>query len=436
MAATTDQSLFAPEFKDEPYWWEAAPRPAVPQLRLPKQVDVLVIGSGYTGLSAALQTARAGRETLVLDAEDVGWGCSSRNGGLVSTSFKPTLEELATRHGQEAAFSMLQEGHKALDYIADFIEQENIECDWQRVGRFHAAHNARQYETLANKIANQPKGLEVEAHMVPRAEQHNEIGTDLYYGGCVFPRHAGLHPARYHAGLFDLVQAAGATVQGNCAVMRIEQNREGFGIMTPRGTINTRDVILATNGYTNTVAPWHRRRVIPIGSYIITTEPIASNLMETLIPKARMLTDTRKLVYYYRPSPDHTRIVFGGRVALKETDPRESAPRLHAAMTAIFPDLARTRITHSWVGFVAYTFDTMPHTGIRDGIHYAMGYCGSGVSLASYFGMRIGQRVLGSSEGRTAIDDIPFPTRPLYWGNPWFLAPAIAYYRIRDQLNL
>ena len=431
-----DRPLFTLEFKEEPYWWEAAPRPFASQLPLPKQVDVLVVGSGYTGLSAALQTARGGRETLVLDAEDIGWGCSSRNGGIVSTSFKPSLDELAARHGRECAFRMLQEGHNAFAYIADFIEKEHIECDWQRAGRFHAAHNPRQYEKLASEIANQPKGLEIEAHMVPRAEQQDEIGTDVYHGGCVYPTHAGLHPARYQAGLFEAVRAAGATVQGNCPVAHIEQNGKRFHVTTPSGSIDTRDVILATNGYTNAIAPWQRRRVIPIGSYMIATEPIGSTLMGTLVPKGRMLTDTRKLVYYYRPSPDRTRIVFGGRVALKETDPRVSAPRLHAAMTTIFPDLAATRISHSWVGFVAFTFDTMPHTGIQDGIHYAMGYCGSGVSLASYFGMRIGQRVLGSSEGRTAIDDIPFPTRPLYSGNPWFLAPSIAYYRLRDRLNV
>lgn len=408
----------------------------VPERPLPNKVDVLVVGSGYTGLSAALQTTRGGRETLVLDANEIGWGCSSRNGGQVSTSFKLSLEQLAAHHGREGAFRMLQEGHNALAYIAEFIETENIQCDWQRVGRFHAAHNRKQYDALAKKIDSQPKELKVEAYMVPKSEQRQEIGTDAYYGGCIYPAHAALQPARYHLGLFDLACSAGAMVQSHCPVTKIERDGKRFKVATPRGVIDTREVILATNGYTGAVSPWQRRRLIPIGSYIIATEPIESQVMATLMPKGRVISDTRKLVYYYRQSPDRTRILFGGRVALKETDPRVSAPRLHKAMTATFPELARTRITHSWVGFVAYTFDTIPHSGVQDGIHYAMGFCGSGISLATYFGMRIGQRVLGENRGRTAIDDISFPTRPLYTGNPWFLAPTILYYRIHDRMNV
>jgi len=173
--------------------------------------------------------------------------------------------------------------------------------------------------------------------------------------------------------------------------------------------------------------------VIPIGSYVIATEPLPEDLMARLMPKRRVISDTRKLVVYYRPSPDGRRILFGGRVSLKETDPRASAPLLHAELARIFPELAETRVSHSWMGFVAYSFDAMPHLGRHDGAYYAMGYCGSGVSLASYFGMRIGQQVLGLAEGRTALDGLKFQTRPFYSGDPWFLAPSIRYYRWRDR---
>jgi glycine/D-amino acid oxidase-like deaminating enzyme len=184
------------------------------------------------------------------------------------------------------------------------------------------------------------------------------------------------------------------------------------------------------------MTPWQRRRVIPIGSYIIATEPWPKEKMLALLPKDRVISDTRKLVFYYRLSPDLTRMVFGGRVAYMENDPRVSAPRLHDWMTRIFPELKPAKVTHSWMGYVAYTFDTLPHIGRQDGLHYAMGYCGSGISLATYFGMRIGQQVLGKAEGRTPLDNVPFPTRPLYGGNPWFLAPSIFYYRLRDKLPI
>jgi len=428
-------SLFAPDYKDEPYWWQATPRPLLPPANPPARADVVVVGSGYTGLSAALQTARAGRHTVVIDAEDAGWGCSSRNGGQISTSIKPTYDELSALYGPDHAFRILKEGHNALAWIGDFVAAEHIDCQFERVGRFHAAHNAAQYDHLAKRVAHQPKGLEVQAHMVPRAEQHSELGTDAYHGGAVFEQHAALDPGRYHQGLLERALEAGATVLPRCPATAIERDGDGFRVATPKGTVTARNVVVATNGYTGPLTPWFRRRVIPIGSYIIATEPLAPAQMARLMPKARVVSDTRKLVYYYRPSPDRTRILFGGRVAYKETDPKVSAPRLHMEMCRIFPELERTRITHSWVGFVAYTFDTMPHLGCQDGLHYAMGYCGSGVSLASYFGMRIGQQLLGLKEGATALDGLTFQTRPLYYGDPWFLAASIMYYRWRDRQN-
>jgi glycine/D-amino acid oxidase-like deaminating enzyme len=177
--------------------------------------------------------------------------------------------------------------------------------------------------------------------------------------------------------------------------------------------VTARDVVLATNGYSGPLSPWHRRRVIPIGSYIIATEPRPVNEMKKLIPHDRMVSDTRRVVFYYRLSPDQRSILFGGRVAYMETNPLVSAPRLHKYLSAIFPSMRDAHVTHSWMGFVAYTFDTLPHVGKQDGIHYAMGYCGSGVSLATYFGMRVGQQVLGRAEGKTALDNVPFQTRPL-----------------------
>ena len=420
--------------KLSPYWWEQVPRPRLPDSALPKTVDVAVIGAGYTGLHAALQTARGGRTTIVFDAEDAGWGCSTRNGGQISTSIKPSFEQLARRHGSQRAFEILKEGQRSLDWIADFVRSEAIDCDFGQVGRFHAAHNAAQYEALGGRIASQPKGLEVDAFMLTRAQQRSELGSDAYWGGVVYTRHCSVNPARYHQGILERVLSAGAQLAPNCAVTGIEKQGALFRISTPRGSVVARDVVVATNGYTGGLTPWLQRRVIPIGSYMIATEPLPEGMMDSLIPNNRIVSDTRRVVYYYRASPDRRRILFGGRVSYHETDPRVSGPKLHADMVQIFPQLRDTRVSHSWCGFVAYTFDELMHLGKRDGLHYAMGYCGAGVGTSSYFGMRLGQQVLGLAEGRTALDGLAFETRPFYTGNPWFLAPSVAYYRWRDSL--
>ncbi len=201
--------------------------------------------------------------------------------------------------------------------------------------------------------------------------------------------------------------------------------------------LQAHDVIIASNGYTDAVSASLRRRIIPIGSYIIATEPLPEALAAQLIPNNRVISDTRKVVFYFRLSEDRRRILFGGRVAAAEVNPDVSALPLHRQMTRIFPALAATRISRSWGGFVAYTFDTLPHLGRNgDGIHYCMGYCGSGVSLAPYFGTRLAQQLLGKSEGRTALDGRTFESRPLYTGNPWFLPWTIAFYRLRDRLPM
>lgn len=432
---TAGNGIFTPDLSTEPSWLEDVSPVDLGAPDLPAAVDVLVVGAGYTGLSAAIQTARGGRSTLVVDAENAGWGCSTRNGGQISTSIKPGYDELARRHGTEAAYAIASEGHKALAWVEEFVRGEAIDCDFGVVGRFHAAHSEAAFKALVAGLGKRPKGLEIPAEVVPRAEQRRELGTDAYWGGVVFPKHASLHPAKFHKGMLEVALKAGAAVVPHCRALSIERSGKDFLVRTAKGTVKARDVVVATNGYTGTLTPWLRRRVIPIGSYVIATEPLEPELMSELMPTDRIVSDTRRVVYYYRPSPDRRRIVFGGRVLARETDPRISGPLLRRDLVALFPELAGVRVSHSWAGLVAYTFDTLAHTGVHDGIHYAMGYCGSGVSMAGYLGMRTGQKVLGLAEGRTGFDGVTFQTRPFYTGNPWFLAASVAYYRWLDGLG-
>ncbi|WP_417727800.1 NAD(P)/FAD-dependent oxidoreductase [Roseovarius sp.] len=430
MARTTSEIT-----QHHPYWHDqVGPMPVLP-VDPPRETDVLIVGSGYTGLSAAIATARGGRKTLVIDAEAAGFGCSTRNGGQISTSVKPSLEKLTAKFGAQKARAVRGEGEQALAWIGDFIETEGIACDFKRAGRFHAAHTPAHYEALVRDADRMRKDEGIESFAVPRAEQHRELGTDSYYGGVAYTKHCSLDPAKYHLGLLMAALKAGAEVVAHCPVGRIEHTGTGFRVQTAKGEVRARDVIVATNGYTGALTPWLQRRVIPIGSYIIATEELPETLMNELFPTDRIASDTCKVLYYYRASPDRRRVLFGGRVSAAETDTSVSAPLLFESMVRIFPQLRDYAISHSWHGTVAYSFDEMAHTGIHDGVHYAMGYCGSGVSMAGYLGMRMGQKVLGLAEGQTAFDDLPHPTRPLYTGKPWFLPATVAWYRWVDRLQ-
>jgi glycine/D-amino acid oxidase-like deaminating enzyme len=428
--------MWAKNWQNQSYWLDGVNPIEGTIEHIPKTVDVLIIGSGYTGLHASIQVARSGREALVIDSGQPGFGCSTRNGGQISTSVKPSQGKLEAKYGQEQAREIRNEGENALKWIEEFIDKEEIDCSFSRCGRFHAAHSQEQFDVLAKDAEQLSKHENIPVDVISKQDQKKELGTDLYSGGVVFHRHASVDPAKYHRGLLNLALGAGTKVVGNCHAEKINKVLTGFEVLTSKGTISCKQLVIATNGYTSKLTPWLQRRVIPIGSYIIATEPLEKKLMDELFPTNRIVSDTCKVVYYYRPSPDRTRVLFGGRVSAKETNPSLSGPKLHYDMCRIFPKLSTTKISHSWFGTVAYTFDELAHTGCHDGIFYSMGYCGSGVSMASYLGMRLGQKVIGAKEGVTPFDDLPFPTRPFYSGNPWFLPAVVSWYRWRDKAHM
>ena len=401
-----------------------------------KSVDVLIIGSGYTGLHAALITARADRTTQVIEANNPGSGCSTRNGGQISPSIKLSLTELSKKYGAEKALAIRKEGYTSLEWIEEFVKAEDIDCDFQRNGRFHAAHTPQHFKKLVQEAEQLSKEEKFPSVVVTPAEQHNELGTNTYHGGVIFTRNGMLHPAKYHAGLLRIAQQAGVVITGNCPAKNIKHKGDIFIVDTPKGEILAKKIIIATNGYTTDLVPWLKRRVIPVGSYMIATEPLPKSVMDRLFPKNRAVVDTCKIVYYYRPSPDRTRVLFGGRVSANETNPSISGPILKRDMCRIFPELESYKLTHSWTGTVAFSFDKLMHIGQHEGIHYAMGYCGSGVAMASYLGMRLGQQSLGEKIGFTAFDNLKFQTFPLYTGQPWFLPTMVRWYRWRDHRQI
>ena len=295
-----DETIWCHNHKETSFWLEGLPEFNSISKKLPKRVDVAIVGSGYTGLNAALQTIKGGRSTTVFDAGEPGQGCSTKNGGQISTSIKPSLEKLSAKFGAQKGLAIRQEGENALKWIEDLIKSEKIDCSFSRVGRYHAAHTQKHYELIARNAEKINRSEGIEAYTVSKNEQLNELGSDVYHGGVIFPRHASVDPGKYHRGLLQKVIEAGVEVIGQCSVLNIEKHSEGFLITTQKGKVKARDVVIATNGYTTNLTPWLQKRVIPIGSYIIATEELDPVMVKELFPTNRIVSDTCKVIYYYR----------------------------------------------------------------------------------------------------------------------------------------
>ncbi len=420
----------------DPYWWEAAPRRDYPLSVLPSTVDVAIVGSGYTGLSAALTLARAGRSVLVLEAHEIGYGASTRNGGAVGETLRHSYTTLLRKLGRERALSLYAGVREARAFVENLITTEGIDCHFTRVGRFVGAHRPADYEAMALDMEARKRDIGLDADMLPQTDMHKAIGSQAYFGGRIIHSDANLHPALFHQGLLERALGAGVVIAAQTPVAAVRREGARFSVLTSRGKISTQHVIIATNGYTGDVSLWLRRRLIPIQSQIIATEPLPRETIERLIPQRRQLGDTRKLHNYYRTSPDGTRVVFGGRAGANELNDRlKSAVQLQRQMIGIFPELARVKVTHAWAGFIAYTFDALPHMLEHDGIHYSAGYCGSGVAMAPYLGHKTALKILGSPQALTAFD-CAYRTLPGYTGTPWFMPAAVWLLGLRDRLRV
>lgn len=428
---------FTGDLKLTPWWWEAAPLRPREESRLPESADVAIVGAGYSGLSAALTLARAGREVVVVDAEAPGYGASSRNGGQCgSGSQRFTAAELVARHGERKARELITEGLSMLRHLGDFIEAEGIECHFARVGRFRGAVLPRHYENLAQDMEDMGRLAGVESHMVPRSEQHAEIVSDFYHGGAVLPNDGALHPALYHRGLLQRAEAAGVRVIGHTPVGGVSRDAGQVTVHTRPGRLRARNVLIATNGYTGAPFPDFRPRIVPIGSAIIATEPLDPALVRRLMPRNRVVGSTSRIYHYMRLCPEGKRFLWGGRIkGGRLPDGPAGFVHLYRDMLRVFPELSGTRVTHCWSGYVGYTADVFPHLGHRDSIYYAMGYCGSGVVRATWFGHKIALRILGDKDGRTAFDDLPFRRFPLPFAARRAVPAVTEWYRLRDWLE-
>ena len=429
------RSIFHSDFTPRPYWWDHYQPAALPEIYLPKSARVAIVGAGYTGLSAALELNRQGIDCFVLDANEPGFGGSTRNGGMVSGGVNVGKRYMAKAMEEDEAAPFLADAADAFSHVEDLIARETIDCGWTRAGYFLGAWCNSHFDSMAKKVDMLNRNARSEAFIVPRERQRDEIGSDYYRGGMVVGRAGHLNPALYFKGLLDLCTRRGIAIAAKTPVTRLTEENLGWKVETPRGTIHAADVIIATNGYTGDVTPELQRRVVPVGSYIIATEELPPELAASISPKNRSFADTRRVLTYYRMSPDGKRLIFGGRAKFGHTDPVETAPILHRFMRDRFPQLRATKITHAWTGNVAFTLDEMPHMGKFQNLHYALGCNGSGIAMMSYLGHQTARKIAGRVNRATAFDQPEFPDHPLYNGSTWFLPWVGRYFRTRDWID-
>jgi glycine/D-amino acid oxidase-like deaminating enzyme len=421
------------------YWLDtlpAASEPGVDPIAIPQQADVVVVGAGYTGLSAARHLARVGASVVVVERGRVGAGASSRNAGQVLTGLKVDVETLVARHGEPAARALFDVSLDAITDLERLVADERIDCEYERTGHIQAAAKPSHFEAFRREQALFARVFGHDVHLIPRADQRSELGTGRYFGLLVDERSAAINPARYVEGLAAAAVRAGATIVAGTAVERVVRSGHVWTVVTDRGDILARDLLFATNGYTDGAAPFLQRRLIPVGSYIVVTAPVGEARAHALIPKRRMAFDSKHFLYYFRATRDH-RLLFGGRAEFStptDASLTRASAILRKGLTAIFPELRETPIDYAWSGNVAFTRDQMPRAGCIDGIYYAGGYCGHGVAMATSLGQLIARRIAGEPVAHPFMDD-RFPPVPFYTGTPWFLPLAGAYYRYRDLVD-
>ena len=435
--------------KLSPYWWDIDLdlRPSFDG-DMPPSADIVVIGGGFTGLSAALTASRHGRSVVVLDAEQPGLGASTRNGGICSGHIRIPHARLAEQFGKDFADNVYAEGIEARLDLIQFCKDEQIDCQINQSGHFNGAMSVKAYDAMGKQAdaLNAIPGHDVD--VIPKHRQHEEIATDRFHGGLLRREIGGYHPAKFYAGLLEVVQREGIYILADTPAKMIEDDHSSESSMakiitTSKGQIKAGHVIVATNGYNHkerSFGNFIKKRIVPVQSCIIVTEKLGQATIKELMPGLRMYGNTDKVSAYFRPVPDEDRILLGARSFDRETPGPHTFRFLRNKLVDMLPQLRGTRIDYCWLGNVAFNRRLLPGMFQSDGIYYSSGYAGSGTVWARWLGKKTAEMALGldfdpNGTKPSVFYNTPPKPIPLYNGSPWFMPFVIGFFAAQDKFN-
>lgn len=422
----------------EGIYWSCRSKNEPEDDRLPgPKTQILIVGSGYTGLSAALHLARNGVQVMVVDQEaGPGQGASGRNGGMVLSGYPLDCTALIHKFGSERARALFNISRTSVSGVEKLIQEGNIACDFMPQKHVTAAFRPGHRDWLRQEQESMAEISGISPRLLDADQMWDELGTNAYWGGLADPWSASLNPVRFAAGLQQMALDAGVEFSWSTRVHAIQNENRRPRIQTSRGDIVADQVVLATNAFTPVLNDWLGRRVVPVESVMIATEEVPDEVIRTVLPHGNTVSDTKRVLHYFRKSPDGKRVLFGGRPPLILGSLQSKGYALHKDMLTVFPQLRPYKPAWVWSGQVGFTRDNLPHSGDISGLWYAAGYCGHGIALATSLGRQMANAVLGSDNPKDLdFPGTPFPRFPLYRKRAWFVPLTLAWFGLLDRFS-
>ena len=416
----------------------AEPAPDLPSLSGETRADVVIIGGGYTGLSAAHHIAKSGLAPIVLEANRPGWGASGRNGGVITAKFRLSFREIDSRHGRAMAKRMYEIAHESVEMVEELVSEYGLTAArLTRTGQVKAAHNQTTLKAAIDEAEWMKREMgDSDVRILDAHGVLEETGSKSFVGGVLNPGSGGIHPLNYVRGLARGVARRGVAIFQDSPVLRLVRDKDGVVAETPDGEVRAKQAIIATNSYSDLTPATARlqKTLVPFRSAIIATERLSPNLPGHLMPTGRTYTETKRMMRWFRKVDD--RVIFGGRGAFGKQDSESAFEALRKAMVGIFPELADVALEFRWSGLVGMTLDSVPHIGrLDERTLFAMGYNGAGVAMSSLMGRYLASLLRGERPDLGLLDADRLRTIPFYALREPAVRLVAGWYQLLDAVE-